>query len=374
MLRILAVFLVIYGHFVSVGMYAPVIPTIISDPNLPLLPVNFLAGLDNFLLKRLGTLGGVCGVTIFFLVTGYLMPMMMDKYTRLQFLINRFFRIFPALIVAVVIIGFIVYYTQGISFSIKSYISSITLTYDLIHTLPVTPVLWTLIIEVLFYIICAITGKFSVKKLILLQSIGITTGIIIILAKQNNLSGIIYYMRFFFMIFVGSSIYLSEKSNKIFDKILIILHSFLISFLVFTLSSSYLNSIGIYDNFGIKLYSRFNTHLITLLIFISFKFIFRQIEYTKIKHYKILSNLADLVYPLYLLHTSIGLITICLLRNLFSKYFAHIPTTTILVITLLIVLGFSIILHNFIEIPGIQLGKYFTRRNENKSHIETATS
>ena len=51
-LRAIAVLLVIYAHFISVGMHAPEIPFIISNAKLPLLERNFLADFD-FIFKKL---------------------------------------------------------------------------------------------------------------------------------------------------------------------------------------------------------------------------------------------------------------------------------------------------------------------------------
>ena len=153
-LRLLSVVLVIFGHYVMVGGGATEIPGIISDSfPLPLYDqTNWqLWKFEIFMIEKFSTQASILGVTLFFIVTGYLMPMMLDRYTRRNFLVNRFFRIFPVLFVATIVLGTFVGATQGIIFSIPSYIASWTLTYLLVGVVPIAGVLWTLVIEVLFY-------------------------------------------------------------------------------------------------------------------------------------------------------------------------------------------------------------------------------
>ena len=101
-LRFVAILFVMYAHFVSVGTFAKEIPLIINQENNNSLPLFKSDGwsatvLDIKLINVFHTQSGICGVLIFFLITGYLITKMQDRYSRNQFIVNRIFRIFPAL-------------------------------------------------------------------------------------------------------------------------------------------------------------------------------------------------------------------------------------------------------------------------------------
>ena len=141
-LRLLAVLLVMFSHFVLTGTFAKQIPLIINDSNnnaLPLFKSDSwnLWVFDSKLIDIFHTQAGIIGVLIFFLITGYLITDMQNRYNRRGFIVNRIFRIFPALIFCVCLIGYFVDFTQGIKFSPSSYFGSVPLTYLIIGVLPI---------------------------------------------------------------------------------------------------------------------------------------------------------------------------------------------------------------------------------------------
>lgn len=167
LLRIFSVILVMLSHFVGAGSWAQVIPGVIN-PDLTALPLIDATQwsaylLESFLFEKLQTQPAVLGVSIFFLITGYLMPIMCDRYSRKNFLLNRFFRIFLTLIAAVAMIGIFLFITEKITFGVESYLASITLTYQWVGVVPVMGVLWTLVVEVIFYFIAFFIGTFTFK-------------------------------------------------------------------------------------------------------------------------------------------------------------------------------------------------------------------
>lgn len=203
-LRLLAVVLVMFGHYILVGGGATEIPGIINpDFSLPLYDGTKwqLWKFEILLIEQFSTQAAILGVSLFFIVTGYLMPMMMQRYTRRGFLVNRFFRIFPTLFVAVIVLGLFVGATQGITFRPSSYIASWTLSYLVFEVVPIGGILWTLVIEVLFYVCAAVIGRFSTYKLFILQS----TLLVIILASVKRPDA------FFLMLAATQSKYLLRK-------------------------------------------------------------------------------------------------------------------------------------------------------------------
>ncbi|MDK2084129.1 acyltransferase family protein [Aliarcobacter butzleri] len=254
LLRILAVVLVVYAHFVSVGGGATSLPDVVnSTTSLPIYNSQdwSMWKFEIFLINVFSTQTGILGVSLFFIVTGYLMPFMMDRYTRKEFLINRLFRIVPVLIISMLIIGLFVYVTQGISYSLKSYIGSFTLSYLVIGVVPIVGVLWTLVVEVIFYFITSVIGKFNFEKIILFQIIGLS--IIILSTKYQD----IYYLkllatniRYILMIFIGSAIYIAQKNENLLFSFIYVLSSVIIAYIGFYLYKLNFNDISTYNNIG----------------------------------------------------------------------------------------------------------------------------
>ena len=246
--------LVMFGHYVLVGGGATVIQGIINiDTALPLIDHTkwIMWKFEIFMIETFSTQTAILGVTLFFIITGYLMPVMLDRYTRLGFLVNRFFRIFPVLIVAMIVIGLFVGVTQGISFDLSSYVTSWTLTYLIFGTVPIAGVLWTLVIEVLFYICAAIVGKFSIYKLLFLQMILL---VIILLSVKNT---DIYYLKlagiqskYLLLICIGSAIYLAEREIRWHHKSTLVFGSAVMAYLGFQIYKIGYEDTSTYNNLG----------------------------------------------------------------------------------------------------------------------------
>ena len=103
---------------------------------------------------------GAFGVALFFLVSGFVIPYSLDRSSRIQFVIGRFFRIIPL-------------YVVGFSFTLLSIWASIkffggdwpySFKQVLIHYIPgirdllwsanIDGIIWTLEIEMKFYLVC----------------------------------------------------------------------------------------------------------------------------------------------------------------------------------------------------------------------------
>jgi len=349
-LSLLAVMLVMFGHYVLVGGGATEIPGIINiDTALPLIDQTKwqMWKFEIFLIETFSTQTAILGVTLFFIITGYLMSMMLDRYTRLGFLVNRFFRIFPVLIVAMIVIGLFVGVTQGISFGLPSYVTSWTLTYLVFGMVPIVGVLWTLVIEVLFYICAAIVGKFSIYKLFLLQTILLV--IIFLSVKKTD----VYYLmlagiqsKYLLLICIGSAIYLAERETIWHHKFTLVFGSSVLAYLGFQIYKIGYEDTSTYNNLG--------THLLALGLFL----FFYCMEKFNLLHKlpKMFYWLSGLVYPIYLLHATIGLGTMALIRSITTEPY------TMLVAAILVSIFISWLLNKYIEEPGISIGRMVVRR------------
>lgn len=349
LLRIVSVILVMWGHFVLVGGGARMIPGIIN-PELTALPVidqtQWRAYLiEIFLIETFSTQSAILGVSLFFLITGYLMPMMSDRYGRLEFIFNRFFRIFPTLFAVVAMLGVFLYFAQEITFDAKSYLASITLTYLWLGVVPIAGVLWTLVIEVLFYLIVFLVGPFTLRRLVFVQSVLLLIIFLGVAYRDNYniwLAG--YQSRFLLFITIGSAIYLAEKEKAELAKFATILPSIALSYVGFQLFKFGKVDASTYENVG--------THLLSVSIFLVFYYfgsnLIRRLP-------SVVLVLAELVYPFYLVHAAIGFVVMVVVREYIS--WPYFMLTSAILASLLV----SWVLHYFIEKPAINFGRKFTR-------------
>lgn len=102
-------------------------------------------------------LGGGCGVVVFFLVSGYIIPFVLQAESTRDFIIKRVFRIYPMYIVAVLMSVSLQYYESGVRPDGWTALWQLSLFGDFSHTPPsLGGVEWTLRVEILFYLFMAL--------------------------------------------------------------------------------------------------------------------------------------------------------------------------------------------------------------------------
>jgi peptidoglycan/LPS O-acetylase OafA/YrhL len=181
-LRAIAVLLVVWGHVFLVGLNDPktvsfwvpgVKDFIYGAASLG----NIHSRLHLYTVIKFHLSSGGLGVSIFFLISGFVILRTVDYTQPVKFLIRRFFRIFPLLAAAVVFTAAttaIYSAANGLTqpHSIFSATSSIFLINYFTQTFPTIPVLWTLEVEVAFYILMAfvaiLVGRINEKNIILI--------------------------------------------------------------------------------------------------------------------------------------------------------------------------------------------------------------
>lgn len=345
-LRTIAVFSVMWGHFISVGTFAPTIPGVIADTShLPILNQNYhpLWKLESWLISSFHTQTAIIGVLLFFIITGYLIPLMQERYSSREFLINRFFRIFPTLFACIIFNAIFVYFTQGIVFKPISYFASVTLLYNFISVPPIMGVLWTLVVEVVFYILAAALKKFNYKKIIGLYGLILLTIVLFSKFQTGTIGYLIYNIRFISYILIGSTIFVSESMDNIHDKVFSILSSFCFALASFKLYFLLFKEETTYPNIG--------SQLIPLALFVFLYIVQKRWPKVYSSMPKWLYSLSELVYPIYLLHAVFGLGTMFILARQGLNQYLIIAGGVI--ISLII----SILVHYLFEKPSINLGK-----------------
>lgn len=305
--RGVAVLLVLYGHLVCVGTWALEIPETINEinnVNLPIIPSEYqgLWKFDSFLISSAATQSAIVGVFLFFLLTGYLIPDSLEKYSSpIRFLINRFYRIFPTLWICEFILCIVLYISQGISFSWSRILATMFMMNKILKITTISSVLWTLSIELFFYILCAVLQKFSIVKI---YAILFITYILISIGPSKNyyMDGIVTNMKWISIVLCSVTFRLAEKEHEIGNNHLVkhILFVPVISFVCFNL---YANNFG--DD---STYFHLGTYILAFSIF------FGAVSLNKYAPnifdnllLKPVYKLAEICLPLYLTHVAVGL-------------------------------------------------------------------
>jgi peptidoglycan/LPS O-acetylase OafA/YrhL len=95
---------------------------------------------------------GSYGVQIFFVISGFVIIGAAQRYRSIEFIFARFTRLFPGLLISMLIVLPIgSYFIQPYEAPFNSLLHSIFLTYQVAGVQPLATPLWTLIIEIKFY-------------------------------------------------------------------------------------------------------------------------------------------------------------------------------------------------------------------------------
>lgn len=321
--KIFALFFIAWGHFVSASTFG-IDKNIIMDSNsLPLLPpeLHSLWKIEAEFHNLFNVYFAIIGLIIFFIIHGMFIPDMQQKYCDKKFLkfnlfLHCFSRVFPTLLFATILIIVIEKFLQGITFPNSVILATITGIPGLFKSSSVTGVIWFLSVLEITWLISCFISKYTIKNTFIMyffyfliivlshyinnsllhdfmaflaynvRMIGIINiGIMLNLTKNLTLKKQIFY--------VGICIFLSVitlntyenlyKFKETYDNIL----SYVFAFLV------------IY--FGHTIYSGIN----------KIKF-----ENIKVKIISLISFISKLFLPFYLIHVSVGLNVIFLLRKI----------------------------------------------------------
>ena len=154
--RVLAMLIVLVYHLVGIPSWALKIPHVFTNQlGKPILPENSLNLVSLRIGNYLHTNFGAFAVMMFFIASGYLVSKMMDRYNRREFLVNRAISSFPTLWVCLITIAIFVE-RQGITFTFADYLASGFPFLPLPFGQFMSDVLWTLRIEMKFYILTAL--------------------------------------------------------------------------------------------------------------------------------------------------------------------------------------------------------------------------
>ncbi|MCG9096590.1 acyltransferase family protein [Laribacter hongkongensis] len=167
-LRGLAVFMVLLAHWGTMGSNPPatasllhlsVLPSSSGQDFISKILTNWTSFASNLWPLNINFASG--GVLLFFLVSGFVIPMSVEKYSPLSFGIRRAFRLLPTLWVAIFFVLALnlilrkIGYANEQPFSISQIFANMFLVHDWFWIPHIDLGFWTLVVEVKFYIAMA---------------------------------------------------------------------------------------------------------------------------------------------------------------------------------------------------------------------------
>jgi peptidoglycan/LPS O-acetylase OafA/YrhL len=100
---------------------------------------------------------GMLGVAVFFLISGFVIPMSLERLKPGRFLVARAFRIYPTYIAGLAIVALFVAFASGtFPWSASATVANASLLRDWTWSEFIAPVSWSLEIEIKFYVLCAV--------------------------------------------------------------------------------------------------------------------------------------------------------------------------------------------------------------------------
>lgn len=361
-LRGVAAIMVLYLHFFSGNANETRDTTIDANLFMPIIPDDLRQQLLRYRLPLDYNFGSF-GISIFFLITGFVIPLAMEKYDAKSFLINRLFRIYPCYIIGFLISfgllllsGFLIHGTPA-NFSADRVIAELFVAQDVFDVPSINKVVWTLMIELRFYLFMALViaicpGLITLKKTVVLAAfyfvvIRLFQGFDPYLVANYPYARLVYShiatdAHYDLYILGGTVLFLfyRQQINYV---------TMCVMSLVIYLEFTYLNKL-----FSSPSLSAENPSL--WAAFLVFALCVFAIPYFRWKC-RTLDFLGNISYPLYATHFLVG--------NVMMSYLTH--TTHNLYISVLIAMSvcFSVaaVINVYVEEPANALGKHLARRH-----------
>jgi peptidoglycan/LPS O-acetylase OafA/YrhL len=358
-LRGIAALLVLLSHYLGVfWLRRDDVAGLIFMPALSLeqhrVPV-YVAWLNSVPLVRWGSLG----VALFFLISGFVIPFSLSKATAASFAVNRLFRIVPTYAVgftlALVALWFGTRYfgrpwPLGTREILIHYVPGLR---DLFGLRSIDGIVWTLEVEMKFYAICAVSIVLFRKRplallvvpcLVFLAAMGIGC----FMPGWARTDAHLYWMFFPFLfssssivyMFIGTSLFFVQR-GYIAER-----HGYLLSMALFCATVLLWNGIDL----GIPVYRAWSYGFAFLIFAAGFSF-----QKLFVRN-RITSFLADISYPLYVIHGVAGYVLLRLLLEWGWKRWQALILVTVLAFIL------SWIIHKWIEAPTQKIGKRIASR------------
>ncbi|MFJ3484661.1 acyltransferase family protein [Pseudomonas sp. NPDC090202] len=285
---------------------------------------------------------GALGVAIFFAISGFVIPMSLGSAGRLRFLVARAFRIYPTYIAALSLALFAVwlschYWGHPFMWKLTVILRNMMLVHNLTGAPTVDLVNWTLAVELKFYLVAAL-----IAPLIVAGRVWPLIGIALLVYGVNRFSHTALGTEMYFVTFMFMGVLFNYQFRG-----LIGLPKFLASLaVIFGLFVAGWDASPWPDALLITGVN----YLYGLLIF-GAAYLARH----HFRNLRPLDFLADISYPLYILHSLIGY---SVMRVLFDR---GLDPWWVAAVTALVILLAATLIHVLVERPTIALGKALRR-------------
>lgn len=293
---------------------------------------------------------GALGVALFFLISGFVIPFALEKQTRLQFLVGRFFRIWPTYLtgLSISLLSLVIasaYFKIEFVPTLKSILGSILIAPGLIGVNSIDGIIWTLEIEIKFYLLLALIPQLARGKTWPLLLTGCLFLVCNYMLKQHDYVGLISRLVFVFRndvpyfcyMFIGILFNNHFRKKVKFCGLIIGIVSLFMLFVTLNRAD--------HDTAHLS-HHLIPSYVTSLTIFLIF-----YLGRNKFKFPAFFDHLANISYPLYAVHPIMGYV---FLSIFLSKI--HQPTIA-LILAVSLAVGLAILIHKFIEVPSNELGK-----------------
>lgn len=345
-LRGLAAIFVVISHYFGVFWYNPAaVAALIKSSPLEFVGVPLYV---EWLQIHPYFNWGAFGVAVFFIISGFVIPASLGKLSGNVFLGNRVVRIMPTYVVGFTICLLAIAYNINTAGGTWPFSTSHVLVHflpglrDVLGTTNIDGIIWTLEIEVKFYLVCALIAPLFKRRSLWIFAAPAILAVLVAIASSIWKPGfdlvagrLLFSAQYIVFMFAGVAFYYAHV-GAIAERIGLLLAAALIA--VFVLLWR-INSVGI------PIFLAWNYVLAFALFWFAFAFpkFFRANPITNF--------FADISYPLYVVHGVAGYTLLAALRE------AGMRASVSLLITTASALAVSYVVHILVEKPSQVLSK-----------------
>lgn len=303
---------------------------------------------------------GSCAVAMFLLISGFVIPMSLERYRPGQFLVARVFRLYPVWLVAIGVVATVFAISAATSAASfphgpRAWLENLSLMREWFWTPAINPVSWTLEVELKFYVICAVLV--AVASLTRARTVLITGGVLFLLAlsytdmsealaagapSMQFLAFIVSFnAQFLIFMFMGVCFYNYFRGTwrraTFLGSLALLLSMWFVAMREgpLALSADLMTT----------------SYLVGFVIFAGFFILRRRLRFSRTFNF-----LADISFPLYALHQVVGYSLLVVLYRLHPLPYLNLVEMLVIVVLL------SWAVHKLIEDPLNTYGKRLVRR------------
>ncbi|EJM61947.1 putative acyltransferase [Pseudomonas sp. GM49] len=281
---------------------------------------------------------GYLGVQFFFLISGFVIFMSIQRGGVIDFLASRAARLYPAYWFAVLLTSFFIFFIEKNTRGLQAFdiFANLTMLQKFFGIKNIDGVYWTLAIELIFYfwMACLLAFK-SITKFELAAFVFLTISFLSKVISFPSIVNLVFLTEYSPYFISGALFYLVTQSGPTTTRVSLIIASFLLA----QHQAIFLQLPKIQSQHA----SPFSETSVALIV-TSFFLFFSVIKLNGLPRpsSKIYAFMGALTYPLYLIHQEIGYIIINMLSGKLDKY-------ALVLFTLIICLVISALIYLFIE-------------------------